>query len=66
MDFVYGSEEEWWSYLSKTAYRRRLDRMTPSGVEEFKGKILRDLRAFKQSDGIHQSRSVLFALGTKP
>jgi len=65
-DFVYDSEEEWWSYMSKTAYRRRLDRLTPSELEELKGKVFRDLKVFKQPDGIHQPRSVLFALGMKP
>jgi len=65
-DFVYRSDEEWWSWFSSTAYRRRLDQLTPSDREELKGKMLRELQVSKQDDGIHQPRSVLFVLGTKP
>lgn len=69
-NFVYGSEEEWWSTVWSHGMRARLERIeSTSGsnaLEQFKADAFKKLQTNKQSDGFHHTWSVLFTLATKP
>jgi O-methyltransferase/aklanonic acid methyltransferase len=64
-DFVYRSEEQYWSSLWSSGLRRQLEKMTPDLLEEAKSEVIRKFRAFKQPDGFHKLNRALFAIGTK-
>ena len=69
-EFVYPNEESFWATLWSTAIRGSLERIEktsgPDGLEGLKVAVYEQLRALRQDDGIHQSFSALFTLGTKP
>ena len=65
-EFVYRSEEQYWSSLWSAGLRRQLEKMTPDLLEEAKSEVIRKFQAFKQPDGFHKMNRALFALGTKP
>lgn len=64
-DFVYRSEEQYWSSLWSSGLRRQLEKMTADLLEEAKSEIVRKFQAFKQPDGFHKLNRALFAIGTK-
>lgn len=65
-EFVYRSEEQYWSSLWSSGLRRQLEKMTPDILEEAKSEVIRKFRAFKQPDGFHKMNRALFVIGTKP
>jgi len=64
-DFVYRSEEQYWSSLWSAGFRRQLEKMTGDVLEEAKREVIRKFQAFKQPDGFHKLNRALFAIGTK-
>jgi O-methyltransferase/aklanonic acid methyltransferase len=64
-DFVYRSEEQYWSSLWSSGLRRQLEKMTADLLEEAKNEVIRKFQAFKQPDGFHKLNRALFAIGTK-
>ena len=65
-EFVYRSEEQYWSSLWSSGLRRQLEKMTADSLEQAKSEVMRKFQAFKQSDGFHKLNRALFAFGTKP
>lgn len=68
-DFVYATEEEYWSTLWSHGGRVTLEKIEQAtgadGLERFKADIFRKVQTIKQPDGIHQLFPVLFARATK-
>ncbi|MBV6395200.1 MAG: Ubiquinone/menaquinone biosynthesis C-methyltransferase UbiE [Anaerolineales bacterium] len=68
-DFVYATEEEYWSTLWSHGGRVTLEKIEQAvgadGLERFKIDIFKKVQTIKQPDGIHQLFPVLFALATK-
>src|SRR6266850_850139 len=64
-DFVYPSEEQYWSSLWSSGLRRQLEKMTADSLEAAKSEVIRKFQAFKQPDGFHKLNRALFAIGTK-
>ncbi len=65
-EFIYSSEEEWWSLLWSSGSRHPLEKMTLDVLEKFKAQVFQKIQANKQRDGIHVLRRVLFTLATSP
>ena len=69
-EFVYSTDEEYWSTLWSHARRETLEeieRITGTeGLEKFKAEIFRKLGDIKQTDGLHQLFPVLVGLATRP
>jgi SAM-dependent methyltransferase len=69
-EFIYATEEEWWSTSWSHGMRGALERIErekgPTGLQSFKAEAFKKLQAIRQTDGIHQQFPVLFALATKP
>ncbi len=69
-DFVYGSEEEWWSTMWSAGMRARLERIESTAgsdaLQRFKVEAFKQIQANKHSDGFYQMFSVLLTLATKP
>jgi ubiquinone/menaquinone biosynthesis C-methylase UbiE len=66
MEFVYRSEEQYWSSLWSSGLRRPLEKMTADLLAQAKSEVLRKFRTFRQPDGFHKLSRALFAIGTKP
>jgi len=68
-EFVYATEEEYWSTLWSHGGRVTLERIEQAtgsdGLQRFKSDVVKKAQLIKQTDGIHQLFSVLFALATK-
>lgn len=68
-DFVYATEEEYWSTLWSHGARVSLEKIEQKtgadGLERFKADVFKKAQAIRQTDGIHQLFPVLFALATK-
>jgi ubiquinone/menaquinone biosynthesis C-methylase UbiE len=68
-DFIYSSEEQWWSMLWTCGIRRSLERIKRAtgleGLERFKAGVFRQLRDDRQADGIHWFFPVLYTLAVK-
>lgn len=69
-DFVYSSEDEWWTTIWSHGMRGTLERILEAGgetaLEKFKMEAFENIQAVKQLDGFHHAWSVLFTLGRKP
>jgi ubiquinone/menaquinone biosynthesis C-methylase UbiE len=65
-DFTYTNEEEWWSCLWSSGFRRHLEQMATPVLREAKAGLLQKVQIFKQQDGIHTVRRALLAVGNKP
>jgi hypothetical protein len=65
-DFVYADEEQYWSSLWSSGYRRQLEKMSPELLEQARSAVFQELQKFKKTDGFHKLSRVLFAFGTKP
>src|SRR6185436_4342897 len=61
-EFVYRSEEQYWSSLWSSGFRRQLEKMAPNSLEEAKSEVIRKFQAFKQPDGFHKVHRALFAI----
>ncbi len=66
MEFVYRSEEQYWSSLWSSGLRRQLEKMTVDLLEVAKSEVMQKFQVFKQPDGFHKINRALFAIGTKP
>lgn len=68
-DFVYATEDEYWSTLWSHGARVSLEKIEQAtgadGLEKFKSDVFKKAQTIKQTDGIHQLFPVLFALATK-
>ena len=68
-DFVYATEDEYWSTLWSHGARVSLEKIEQStgadGLDKFKSDVFKKVQTIKQTDGIHQLFPVLFALATK-
>jgi hypothetical protein len=65
-DFVYADEEQYWSSLWSSGWRRQLEKMTPELLEQARNEVFQKFQKFKKPDGFHKLNRVLFAFGTKP
>jgi ubiquinone/menaquinone biosynthesis C-methylase UbiE len=66
MDLVSPNADTWWRQMKQTAnecFRRVSD---PNILERFKRQVFNDLQEFQYPEGIRFSKTVSFALGTKP
>ena len=68
--FVYADEEEFWSTLWSHGARVTLEAVEKAtgveGLQRFKADVFTRLQSTKQTDGIHQTFPVLFALAVEP
>ncbi len=68
-EFVYASEEEYWSTWWSHGMRGPLERIERTkgaqGLESFRSEVFQKLAQLKQADGIHEPFQVLLGLGTK-
>lgn len=67
-EFVSASEEEWWEQMGNLGWRRYLAKLENVGAERLqiiKEAVFKDLESRKRADGIHFTKSVLFATGVK-
>ncbi|NOH04911.1 MAG: methyltransferase domain-containing protein [Chloroflexi bacterium] len=69
-EFAYATEEEYWSTLWSHGGRVALEAIEKAtgaeGLQRFKADVFAKLQSMKQTDGIHQTFPVLFALATEP
>jgi hypothetical protein len=66
VDFVYADEEEWWAMVRSGGPGASLERMPCETLERFKADVFAMLQAFKQPDGLHHSRRVLYTVAVAP
>jgi len=66
VDFVYADEEAWWAMMRSGGPGASLERMPSETLARFKADVFAMLQAFKQSDGLHYSRRVLYAMAAAP
>jgi len=70
VDFVYGTEEEFWSTLWSHGLRRTLETIEqvkgPDGLQRFKSDVFKKVNTIKQADGLHQLFPVHVCKATKP
>jgi ubiquinone/menaquinone biosynthesis C-methylase UbiE len=67
--FAYANEEYWstlWSHGGRVALEAIEKTTGAEGLQRFKADVFARLRSMKQTDGIHQTFPVLFALVTEP
>lgn len=69
-EFVYSTEDEFWSTLWSHGARETLERielaMGPEGLEKFRLEVFRKVAEMKQTDGLHETFPVLVGLAIKP
>ena len=65
MEFVYRSEEQYWSSLWSSGLRRPLEKMTADLLAQAKSEVIRKFQTFRQPDGFHKLSRALFACGRK-
>ena len=67
-EFVFQDEEEWWRVMENSGWQSRLERIRKMGadvLDRLKEDAFAMLQSHKDADGVHFTRSVLFAFGTK-
>jgi len=67
-EFVSTNEEEWWWQVWGAGWREHIDRVACTDADklkQFKERIFESFEQHKHDDGIHFSKTVLFAFGTK-
>ena len=67
-EFVSTDEEEWWWQVWGAGWREHIDRVVRTDADklkQFKERIFEGLQQHKHDDGVHFSKTVLFAFGTK-
>jgi ubiquinone/menaquinone biosynthesis C-methylase UbiE len=64
-EFVYHSEEQYWSSLWSSGLRRQLDKMTTNILKQAKSEVIRKFQTFRQPDGFHKLNRALFAFAKK-
>lgn len=69
-DFVYATEESWWSTIWSHGMRGTLERIQSTsgtdGLENFKTEAFKHIQTVRHPDGFNHMWSVLFTLATKP
>ena len=66
--FLFRDEEEWWRVMERSGWQNHLARIQSLGsgvLEKLKGDARAMLQNHQDADGIHFTRSVLFAFGAK-
>jgi len=66
MDFVFRSEEQYWSSLWSSGLRRPLEKMPADILAQAKNEVLQKFQTFSQTDGFHKLSRALLAVGKKP
>jgi ubiquinone/menaquinone biosynthesis C-methylase UbiE len=67
-EFISTDEEEWWRQMREVGWRsffEKLGKEFPDRLLRIKEAIFEDLQPYKQSDGIHFTKSVFFVRGVK-
>lgn len=64
-DFVYADDEAWWNSLWTHGLRGTLEQLDAETLTRFKADVLATAETMRQSDGLHDPLSALFAFGTK-
>ena len=67
-EFVSTDEEEWWRQMWRAGWRQHIGQVTRADsdkLEWLKERVFEDLQQHKHNDGIHFSKTVLFAFGRK-
>ena len=65
-DYVYPTDEEWWSSLWSHGIRARFEQLEAPDLEKLKSDMVRKVQVLKQADGIHTVFRALFARAQKP
>lgn len=63
---LYADEEEWWAMMRFGMPQPSLEGMPPERLERIKAEAFDLLQAFRDSDGLHYPRRVLYTMGVKP
>jgi hypothetical protein len=66
MEFVYPTEEEWWSFQLTNGSRAAILRMPPETRAKFKEEYLAQLRPLFRTDGLHLPASVVYGVADRP
>lgn len=70
VEFVYASEQEWWSVLWSTFFRSSLEMLEgmrgPDVLQAFKAAAFAKLQDIRQPGGFPYAAEILFALAAKP
>jgi ubiquinone/menaquinone biosynthesis C-methylase UbiE len=67
-EFVSADEEEWWWQVWGAGWWEHIDRVARTDADklkQFKEQVFENLGQHKQNDGIHFSKTVLFAFGKR-
>ncbi len=62
---VYADEESWWSQRMACP-QINTERLEPDALRDFKERAFKMVQAFKGPDGIHQTRTAIFAVAIPP
>jgi ubiquinone/menaquinone biosynthesis C-methylase UbiE len=69
-EFIYATEEEFWSTLWSHGFRGTMERIEkergPDGLQRFKLEVFNKINSIKRTDGLHQLIPVHVSLATKP
>ena len=70
VDFIYSSNEEFWSTLWSHGFRLTMEEIEkewgPEGLERFKGDVFNKMDTIKKNDGLHQLTPVHICLANNP
>jgi len=70
VDFIYATEEEFWSSIWSHGFRGTLERIEKEtgedGMERFKSEVFNKMKAIKKSDGLHQLIPAHITLAVNP
>lgn len=67
-EFVSDNEEQWWQQMNDIGWHRyfeEVERMGAKKLSIFKEAVFEGLQAYKHKDGIHFTKSVIYAIGEK-
>ena len=67
-EFVSTDEEEWWRQMENIGWASLFEKIEMDGagkVQRIKEAIFQDLQPYKQPDGIHFTKTVIFVCGVK-
>jgi SAM-dependent methyltransferase len=67
-EFVSNDEEEWWQQMGNIGWGSFFDKIRKVGTEKLlriKDAIIKDLQAYKKSDGLHFTKTAFYVSGVK-